>query len=37
MSTLQNKLNEIKRQKDTYLLPRNIKKNLTILRSYWNF
>lgn len=31
MSTLQDNLNEIKRQKDLYLLPENIKKNLTIL------
>ena len=29
--TLQDNLNEIKRQKDLYLLPENIKKDLTIL------
>lgn len=33
MSQLQDNLLEIKRQKDLYLLPGNIKKNLTILRS----
>ena len=31
MSTLQDNLNEIKRQKDLYLLPENIRKDLTIL------
>jgi len=31
MSQLQDSLNEMKRQKDLYLLPKNIKKDLTIL------
>ena len=31
MSQLIDNLNEIKRQKDVYLLPENIKKDLTIL------
>lgn len=31
MSTLQDNLTEIKRQKDLYLLPGNIRKDLTIL------
>lgn len=37
MSQLQDNVNEIKRQKDLYLLPENIRKDLTILRSNWNF
>lgn len=31
MSELQEKLLEIKRQKDTYIIPENLKKNITVL------